>query len=213
MALLIDYSYVIVFLGVLLENAGVPVAGETVLLAAAFFAAQDVFSLGWVIGVAVAGAILGDNIGYWIGRRVGRPAAERHGRWIGLTPARLAVLDAFFRRHGAKSVFFARFVTILRIYGALVAGMGRLPWSRFLLYNAAGALTWATAVGLAGYLFGESWEGVRRWLGRLGLVALALVAALLVVAVAHRRRGARDWWLDRLPVRSGSAGPGRDRDR
>ncbi len=164
-ALLGRYGYAAIFLGVLLENAGVPVPGETVLLAGGFFAQRGTFSLPWVIGVAIAAAILGDNLGYWIGRRGGRRLAERHGRVVGLTPARLAALDAFFGRYGARTVFFARFVSGLRVFAALTAGMSRLPWPRFVAYNAAGAVVWATAVGLAGYLFGRSWRLLERSVG------------------------------------------------
>ncbi len=149
LALLVGrYGYVVVFFGVFLENAGLPVPGETVLLATAFFAHQGTLSLSWVIGLAVAAAILGDNLGYWIGRRGGRPLAARHGRLVGLTPARIAMLEAFFSRHGAKTVFLARFVTGLRVFAALFAGMSGLPWRRFLFFNAAGAVTWATTVGV-----------------------------------------------------------------
>jgi len=106
-----QYGYAIVFLGVLLENAGVPVPGETILLAAGFLAHQGLFSLPWVITLAVAAAILGDNAGYWVGRCGGRPVAERYGPLVGLTPARLTALDTFFTRHRPKTVFLARFVT------------------------------------------------------------------------------------------------------
>lgn len=182
------YGYAIVFGGVLLENAGLPVPGETVLLAAAFFAHQGAFALPKVIGVAVAAAILGDNLGYWIGRRGGRALAERHGRLVGLTAPRLAALDAFFDRHGAATVFLARFVSGLRVFAALFAGMSGLPWPRFLVYNAAGALAWATTVGVAGYLFGQSWGALERWIGRTGLFGVALAIALVVIALMRRRR-------------------------
>lgn len=180
------YGYAVVFVGVLLESAGVPVPGETVLLAAAFFAQRGTFSLPWVIGLAIAAGILGDNLGYWIGRRGGRRLAERHGRLVGLTRARLVALDAFFAQHGAKTVFFARFISGLRVFAALFAGMSRLPWPRFLVYNMAGAVAWATAVGLAGYLFGQSWELLERWVGRAGLFAVGLVLALGLIALVYR---------------------------
>lgn len=181
-----QYGYPIVFLGVLLENAGVPVPGETILLAAGFLAHQGLFSLPWVIALAVAAAILGDNVGYWVGHRGGRTLAERYGPLVGLTPARLAALDTFFTRHGAKTVFFARFVTGVRVFAALFAGISRLPWRWFLLYNAAGALTWATTVALAGYLFGQSWDLLHRWAGRAGLFAVAVVVAVALIVVGQR---------------------------
>src|SRR6266852_1391693 len=180
------YGYFVVFFGVFLENAGLPVPGETVLLAAAFFPHQGTLSLPWVIGVAVIAAILGDNLGYWIGRRGGRPLAARHGKLVGLTPARLAALEDFFNRHGPKTIFLARFVTGLRVFAALFAGMSQLPWSRFVFYNATGAVTWATAVGVAGYLFGGSWDLLHRWLGRAGLFGIGLAIALVVLTLAGR---------------------------
>ncbi len=187
--LLARYGYAIVFLGVFLESAGVPVPGETVLLAAGFFASQGTFALPWVIGLGIGAAILGDNVGYWIGRRAGRPLVERYGRLVGLTPGRIAAFDAFFQRHGARTVFLARFVTGLRVVAALFAGVARLPWSEFLLYNAAGALVWATTVTLAGYFFGRSWELLHRWFGRAALFGAALAIALVVVALARRFGG------------------------
>ena len=185
-SLLSQYGYPIVFLGVLLENAGVPVPGETILLAAGFLAHQGLFSLPWVIGLAVVAAILGDNVGYWIGRIGGRPLAERYGSLVGLTRTRLITLDAFFARHGAKTVFFARFITGVRVFAALFAGISRLPWRWFLLYNAAGALTWASAVGLAGALFGQSWDLLHRWIGRAGLFAVGVIVAVALVMVGRR---------------------------
>src|SRR5207245_2633845 len=187
--LLARHGYAIVFLGVFLESAGVPVPGETVLLAAGFFASQGTFALPWVIGLGIGAAILGDNVGYWIGRRAGRPLVERYGRLVGLTPGRIAAFDAFFQRHGARTVFLARFVTGLRVVAALFAGVARLPWSEFLLYNAAGALVWATTVTLAGYFFGRSWELLHRWFGRAALFGAALAIALVVVALARRFGG------------------------
>jgi len=124
-----QYGYAIVFLGVLLENAGVPVPGETILLAAGFLAHQGLFSLPWVITLAVAAAILGDNAGYWVGRCSGRPVAERSVPLVGLTPARLTALDTFFTRHGAKTVFLARFVTGVRVFAALFAASPGCTWA------------------------------------------------------------------------------------
>lgn len=182
------YGYAVIFVGVLLESAGVPVPGETVLLGGAFFAQQGIFRLPWVIGLAIAAAILGDNLGYWIGHQGGRQLAERHGRLVGLTPARLATLDAFFAQHGAKTVFFGRFVSGLRVFAAFFAGMNRLPWPRFLLYNAAGAVAWATTVGLVGYLFGQSWALLERWVGRAGLFVAGLAVALVLIGLVYRHR-------------------------
>jgi len=183
------YGYFVIFFGVMLENAGVPVPGETILLAGAALARFGHLSLPAVILVAITGAILGDNIGFFIGRRGGRVLLERRGRMFGLTPARIAQFDGFFARHGAMTVFIARFVTGLRVVGAILAGASTLPWGRFLIFNAAGAIAWATTFGALGYLLGYSWETIERWIGHLGLVFLIVLAAAGLVAFvrAHRR--------------------------
>ena len=185
------YGYFVVFFGVLLENAGIPVPGETILLAGAALARFGHLSLVWVVTTAIAGAVLGDNIGFVIGRRGGRRLLERHGRLLGLTKQRLGQFDAFFARHGAKTVFIARFVTGLRVVGAVLAGASTLPWGRFLIFNAAGAVAWATTFGAVGYALGYSWETIERWLGHLGLVFLVVLAVVAVFAVGRSRRRSR----------------------
>jgi len=181
------YGYTVVFLGVFLENTGLPVPGETALLAGAALAKFGRLSLVWVIVIAICGAILGDNLGFLIGRRGGRRLAVRHGPKIGLTAKRLAQFDAFFLRHGAKTVFLGRFITGLRVFGAMLAGASGLRWGRFLFYNATGAVVWSTAVGVAGYSLAYSWETLERWIGRSGLIALAVVVVVLVVGVVRAR--------------------------
>jgi membrane-associated protein len=145
----------------------------------------------WVVTTAIAGAVLGDNIGFVIGRRGGRRLLERHGRLLGLTKQRLDQFDAFFARHGAKTVFIARFVTGLRVVGAVLAGASTLPWGRFLIFNAAGAVAWATTFGAVGYALGYSWETIERWLGHLGLVFLVVLAVVALFAVGRSRRRSR----------------------
>ena len=185
------YGYFVIFFGVMLENAGVPVPGETILLAGAALARFGHLSLPAVILVAITGAILGDNAGFFIGRRGGRVLLERRGRMFGLTPARIAQFDGFFARHGAMTVFIARFVTGLRVVGAILAGASTLPWGRFLIFNAAGAIAWATTFGAVGYLLGYSWETIERWIGHLGLAFLVVLAAAAVVVFVRSRRRSR----------------------
>ena len=190
-ALFARYGYAAILVGVMLENAGLPVPGETVLLAGAALAHFGRLSLPWVIVTATVGATIGDNIGFFVGRRGGRALLVRFGHTFGLTGARLEQFDAFFDRHGPKTIFIARFVTGLRVFGAVLAGASGLPWRTFLFYNAAGAIVWSTCIGLAGYLLGQSWETLERWIGTSGLVALALlvVVAVLALAGARRRKG------------------------
>ncbi len=169
------YGYAVVFVGVLLENAGVPVPGETALLGGAALAQFGRLSLPWVIATAIAAAVIGDNLGFAVGRRGGRVLAERHGWKIGLTAARLQQFDRFFERYGPQTVFIARFVTGLRVFGAVLAGGSGIRWRTFLFYNAMGAVVWSTAVALAGYLFAYSWDTLERWIGRTGVMALVVV--------------------------------------
>jgi membrane protein DedA with SNARE-associated domain len=183
-----QYGYAVVFLGVFLENTGLPVPGETTLLAGAALAHFGELSLPRVILVAMGGAILGDNLGFLIGRRGGRQFIERFCGRLGLTAARLRRFDQFFERHGPRTVFIARFITGLRVFGAVLAGASRMRWRDFLLYNALGALAWCTVIGAAGYTLAHSWELLEKWIGRTGLVGLAIVAALALIAVARSRR-------------------------
>jgi membrane protein DedA with SNARE-associated domain len=182
------YGYAVLFVGVLLENAGLPVPGETTLLAGAALAQFGRLSLPWVIACAAAGAILGDNIGFAIGRKGGRRLAERHGSKIGLTPARLRQFDRFFHKYGAATVFIARFVTGLRVFCAVLAGGSELRWRTFLLFNAAGAIVWSATIAALGYSLAYSWDTLERWIGRSGFVALALIGTVAGIAYLRKRR-------------------------
>jgi len=182
------YGYAVVFLGVFLENTGLPVPGETMLLAGAALAHFGRLSLGTVIVTAIAGAILGDNLGFFIGRHGGRRLAEKYGWRIGLTPARLVEFDRFFYRHGPKTVFAARFITGLRVVGAVLAGASGLRWPVFLFYNATGAIVWCTVVAMAGYALANSWDTLEQWIGRSGLILLVVAALVALLAWRRSRR-------------------------
>jgi membrane protein DedA with SNARE-associated domain len=181
------YGYAVVFAGVFLENAGLPVPGETALLAGAALAHFGRLSLWRVVVTAIAAAILGDNMGFFIGRRGGRWLLERYGGRLGITTARLTGFDRFFDRYGARTVFAARFITGLRVVGAVLAGASGLRWPTFLFYNATGAVVWCSAVAAAGYTLANSWDTLERWIGRTGVAGLALVIVLLLVARARAR--------------------------
>ena len=182
------YGYAVVFVGVFLENTGLPVPGETALLAGAALAHFGRLAIAWVVVTAVGAAILGDNLGFLIGRRYGRGLIVRYGAHVGLTRARLDEFDRFFLRHGGRTIFIARFITGLRVFGALLAGASGLQWPTFLFYNAAGAVAWSIAIAAAGYSLAYSWETLERWIGRSGLIALAVVAALITLAFLRGRR-------------------------
>ena len=183
------YGYWVIFFGVMLENAGLPVPGETILLAAGFFAAQGHFHLWEVMMIAAAGAVLGDNAGYSIGRKLGRAALERYGRYAGLTHSRVAHMDNFFSSHGDKTILAARFITGLRVFAALLAGSSRMPWRTFALYNFLGAVLWSFVIALVGFFFGRSWDLLEKWIKGAGLIMLGIaVAAVITMALLRRRR-------------------------
>ena len=182
------YGYAVVFGGVFLENTGLPVPGETVLLAGGALAHAGHLSLTWVILIAMVAAISGDNLGFLIGRKGGRRLAERYGGRFGLTAARLQQFDQFFARHGPKTVFVARFITGLRVVCAVLAGGSGMSWTTFCINNATGAVVWACAIALAGYSLAYSWDTLERLVGGLGLGGLAILIAIGLVSILRASR-------------------------
>src|SRR5215204_4117036 len=194
LSLIEHYGYLVILFGVMLESTGVPLPGETILLASGVLVQRGHLDLGDVIVFGILGAVLGDQIGYWVGREGGRPFVLRWGRYVFITPQRLGRTEAFFERHGGKAVFLARFFSGLRIFGALVAGISRMRWGTFILYNALGGAVWATAVVLVGYFLGSSIGLVERWLGRATLVLVAMLALVLAYRwAAHNRERLVGW--------------------
>src|SRR5215213_6873689 len=175
LSLISHYGYLVVFFGVMLESTGVPLPGETILLASGVLVQRGHLDLEDTIAFGILGAVVGDQIGYWLGREGGRPFVLRWGRYLFITPERLGGAERFFDRHGGKAVFLARFFSGLRVFGALVAGISRMRWRTFILYNALGGAVWATAAVTVGYLLGGSLGVVERWTGR----ASALLGGLL----------------------------------
>ena len=177
-----SYGYLVVFLLVMLESIGVPVPGETALIGAALYAGSTHKLEIWgVIGAAIAGAIVGDNIGFSIGRYGGARLLLRHGHKIRLDEGRLKIGIWLFRRHGGKVVFWGRFVSILRTYAAFLAGTNQMAWGRFLVFNAAGAVVWATAFGVAYYVFGSALEKLSTTIDiTLGVAGVVGLVAFLV---------------------------------
>jgi membrane protein DedA with SNARE-associated domain len=176
-----SYGYLVVFLLVMIESIGIPVPGETALIGAALYAGSTHKLEIWgVIGAAIAGAIIGDNIGFAIGRYGGARVLLRHGHRIGLHEGRLKIGVWLFRRHGGKVVFWGRFVSILRTYAAFLAGTNQMAWPRFLFFNAAGAIVWATAFGIAYYVFGSALEKLSTTIDiTLGVAGVAVLVAFL----------------------------------
>ena len=176
---LATYGYAVVFLVVMGESLGIPLPGETTLIAAALYAGTTGKLTIWlVVVVAAAGAIVGDNIGYAIGRTGGYPLLRRYGRYLRIDERRLRLGRWIFQRRGGTVVFFGRFVSILRTYAAFLAGVTRMEWRRFLVFNAAGGIVWATAWGVGVYYFGKELTRLR---GPVD-IGLGIVAAIAVVA-------------------------------
>src|SRR5260221_5719818 len=148
------HCYWAVMLLVGVESIGIPVPGETMLLAAAIYAGTTHnLDIALVIASASAGAVLGDNIGYWVGREFGYELLLRYGRYFHFDQTKMKLGMYLFHKHGGKVVFFGRFVAVLRAFAALLAGINQMDWRRFLIFNVAGGVTWAAVIGLAGYNF------------------------------------------------------------
>jgi membrane protein DedA with SNARE-associated domain len=170
----------------------VPLPGETALIAAAVFASQGHLTIELVIVVAAAAAIVGDNVGYFLGTRLGRQALERPGPIRERRLAALRMGDVLFSRHGAKAVFFGRWIAVLRIWAAWLAGISSMRWQSFLLWNALGGIAWALCFGLLGYFGGEAAAHLVARIGVGAAIALGIGFLLGYGAVRLRRRAARE---------------------
>jgi len=199
--LIASYGYWAVFLLVGAESLGIPLPGETALITAGIYAGHTHRLSPWLIfAVAAAGAIIGDNIGYWIGDKGGYRLARRYGHKVRLDERKLKIARYLFDSHGGKVVFFGRFVSILRTYAAFLAGTTRMRWRRFVVANASGGIVWAGIYTLAAYLAGNALQkasGTITWV----LAGAAVVAIVAVLVLVRRQTG-------RLAVRAEAAYPG-----
>jgi membrane protein DedA with SNARE-associated domain len=180
-----NVGYPLLFMLVGAESAGALVPGETALIVAAALAAQGQLSLPLVIAVAAGAAILGDNIGYLIGRRGLRRLIDRPGRWAAGRRRLVERGEVFFARRGPSAVFFGRWLPGLRVVTSWLAGADRMPWRRFLLWNALGGIAWATTIGALAYLLGQSASGS---LGAIGFVGLGVAVLVYLITRLRRRR-------------------------
>ena len=183
------YGLWVLFAVIMLECMGIPMPGETALVTAALYAGTThQISIVSVVLVAATAAMIGDNIGYVIGRSIGVRLIARYGKYIRLTELRLKVGQYLFLRHGGKIVFFGRFVAILRTYSALLAGANRMIWHHFLIMNALGGICWAALFGVGAYLFGEKIELMAGAITLLFLVAAIGLAIAGVVFFRHHEK-------------------------
>ena len=188
LAAIVDVSHIgypLLFLLVMAESGGVPVPGETALITGGVLASQGQLQIGLVILLAAAGAIVGDNLGYLIGRKGGRWLLERPGRFSRQRRQVLRTGEPFFERHGPKAVFFGRFILGLRVWASWLAGATRMRWRSFAFWNACGGICWATGVGLLAYYLGHRANNAIQAFGLYGLAAFVL--GVVGVVIAHRR--------------------------
>jgi membrane protein DedA with SNARE-associated domain len=173
-----------------LESMGVPSPGETALVAAAVLASQGKLQIWLVILIGVASAILGDNIGYWLGRRIGREVLEAPGPFQSHRVKAIKAGDRFYDRHGSKAVFLGRWVALVRVAAAWLAGINRMKFSHFFFWNALGGISWGVTVGLAGYYAGHGASSIISQVGLYAAIALAVIVVLAFGALRLRRRRA-----------------------
>jgi membrane protein DedA with SNARE-associated domain len=184
-----SWSYLIIFAAAALDCAaflGLIVPGESLVLASGFFAHQGILELGAVMLAVALGAISGDNVGYYLGRKLGREWLVHHGARFGIGTRRLQQAEGFFRDQGPKAVFFGRFIGFARALVPFVAGTSDMRYRKFLIYDGLGAILWTVGFVSLGYFLGASWQMAEKWIGRTSLILAAIVA--LVAVVIWRRR-------------------------
>jgi membrane protein DedA with SNARE-associated domain len=184
-----SYGYIIVFMAIMIESMGVPFPGETMLLIASAVSATTnaKLSIFGVIACAAGGAIVGDSLGYWIGREGGRKVIRKYGKYVGLTDDRYAKAQDYLKKHGGKAVFFGRFVSIARTWIAVLVGAHHFNYPQFLIYNVLGGIVWATIYGTIGYVAGTNLPLVEKWVSRAG-ITLSVIAAAVVVYLWYLRK-------------------------
>ena len=178
-----QYGYWAIFFGILLENLGLPIPGETVTLAGGFLAGSDQLNYWWVVSDAALGATIGGNIGYWIGRSGGWALLLNLGKLFRLKEAKIEELRRQFSENAGKAVFFGRFIALLRVFASPLAGIAEMPYWKFTVYNTAGAVTWATVMVSLSYFAGQivPLEKLFTLASQFGIAAFLLVAAWIVV--------------------------------
>ncbi|MGA7634722.1 MAG: DedA family protein [Terriglobales bacterium] len=183
-----DYGYWAVVLALLAESAGIPLPGEITLLLASFLAySERHLHVGWIIVAGTCAATLGGNLGYAVGEYGGRPLLERYRSLLRISPELLERGEKMFERYGAAAIFFSRFIFGMRVFAGPLAGVLRMRWRAFTLFNFLGAAAWVTLISVAGYLFGRHWQTLLRVMQRFN-IAVLIVAAIVIVYLWWRYR-------------------------
>jgi membrane protein DedA with SNARE-associated domain len=199
------FGYPLLFVVVMAESSGVPVPGETGLIAAALLASRGRMHIELVIPIAALAAIVGDNVGYGIGRKGGRWLLERPGRFESHRKQALALGEPFFQKHGPKAVFFGRFILGLRVWASWLAGATKMRWRSFFAWNAMGGICWATAIGLIAYFLGSAASNAIEAFGIYGLVAVLVGGVALRIAYKRHQRRMHET-IEHPPAPSASMG-------
>jgi len=200
-----DYGLWIVFIMVMSESMGIPVQGETTLVAAGIYAGSTrEIDPHVLVAVAAVAAVIGDNIGYVIGRTIGLRLLLRYGRYVNLSESRLKLGRYLFLRHGGKIVFFGRFVALLRTLTAVLAGADKMPWPHFLFFNACGGILWAATFGFGAYFLGEKVMSIS---APIAVAMVFIAVATIIVGLVYLRRHEEE-----LKKRAEQAFPGALRD-
>ena len=185
-----EYGYATVLVVTFLETSaflGLLAPGETVIVLCGFYAYRGVLDPWAVGGMSIAGAILGDQVGYLLGRTYGHSLIRRFGKYVLFDLKRMRATERYYAKHGGKTVFIGRFTSILRSFGPLVAGISRMPYGTFLRWSIVSCIIWGATFTLLGYFFGKSWEVIEGYLGWGGVVAFILGLGL-VFWFLHRKR-------------------------
>ena len=180
-----NYGYLAIFLGILLENLGIPLPGETVTIVGGFLAGSNELNYWLVLGNAIAGAVIGGNCGYWIGRVGGWPFLLQVGKIFRISEVRLLSIKEQFTENAAKAVFFGRFFALLRIFASPLAGIAEMPFGKFLIYNVAGATVWGSVMVTLAFFAGRiiSLEQLVAWVSKFAILALLILVAVIVVPI------------------------------
>ena len=180
------YGYWAVFVGIALENMGIPLPGETIVIVGGFLAGSGELNYWLVLASAIAGAVLGDNFGYWVGRTGGWQLLVSIGRIFRIQEYQLEEAKARYSQNAVKAVFFGRFITLLRIFAGPLAGITQMPYRQFLLCNFGGAAVWASTIVTLTFVLGKAvpLEQIVSWVAQLGIVALLAILVLILIPIA-----------------------------